>query len=373
MRAPPPSGISVSIDIHFRAGYPLPRLCGLMNKHPERRPKLAKTPKYRATELWMRLPIQELIVDLYPKMKELQQLKPELPLPEPWAAVVKLEPFKLQREQWADIAKLGPPNKLAEAGAQIESAIHLARVMRTFYLKGSAAQSEKLASKRREARKIYDALKQVTDRIIAFRKEEIDAATARKTREIVGAFNKQVTDRIKAIRKEEKDDALTRETRKSYDKFEQVTGRKIDLPLTGEARKIYDALEQVTDRIVVFRKEEIDAAFTEIIGDRDFNQAMTGLRYILNYFYFESTARQWQNYNWSLYYLIRKLDFIWKEHTGERVRRSNKSEAYGVKVCRIALGPIKEPAILNALKHYITARRLMGVSEDVWYGISGRG
>jgi hypothetical protein len=425
-----------------------------MNKHPERRPKLAKTPKYRATELWMRLPIQELIVDLYPKMKELQQLKPELPLPEPWAAVVKLEPFKLQREQWADIAKLGPPNKLAEAGAQIESAIHLARVMRTFYLKGSAAQSEKLASKRREARKIYDALKQVTDRIIAFRKEEIDAATARKTREIVGAFNKQVTDRIKAIRKEEKDDALTRETRKSYDKFEQVTGRKIDLPLTGEARKIYDALkqvtgrieafrkeeidaafteiigdrdfnpamtglryilmyylfrefddalkqvtgrieairkeeinaaltggarkiydalEQVTDRIVVFRKEEIDAAFTEIIGDRDFNQAMTGLRYILNYFYFESTARQWQNYNWSLYYLIRKLDFIWKEHTGERVRRSNKSEAYVVKVCRIALGPIKEPAILNALKHYITARRLMGVSEDVWYGISGRG
>jgi len=147
-------------------------------------------------------------------------------------------------------------------------------------------------------------------------------------------------------------------------RIEAIRREEMDAALTGEARNIYDALKQVTDRIQAIRKEEIDAVFTEIIEDRDFYQALTELWYILNYFYFESKARQWQDYNWSLYYLIRKLDFIWKDHTGERVRRSNRSEAYVVKVCRIALGPIKESAIVNALKHYITARRLAGVSEN---------
>jgi hypothetical protein len=216
-----------------------------------------------------------------------------------------------------------------------------------------------------DARKIYDALKQVTDRIVAFRKEETDDALFGI---IIGDrdFQQGMTGLRYILMYylfREFDDAL----KQVMGRIEAIRKEEIDAALTGEARKIYDALKQVKGRIEAFRKEEIHAALAGIIiEDRDFQQAIMGLRYILNYFDFESRARQWQNYNWSLYYLIRELDFIWKEHTGQRVRRSNRSEAYVVKVCRIALGPIRESAIVSALKHYITARRLAGVSEKVW-------
>jgi len=265
-----------------------------MSKRPERRPSRPRTKdpgktKDQAMWFWGLFHSETtLIAYTYPKMKKaLEQVQELAPfalesLPEPWAALVKLQPFKLPEEQWADIAKLGPP-KLTEARAQVESAVHLAQVVSIYHLKRPAEESERMASKRREAQQIHVELKRVTDRIEAFGREE-----------------------------------------------------------------------------------------TTI---RDFQQGMKGLRYILDYFRIESKARLWpdydKDYDWALYYLIRALDFVWKEHTGQRVRRSvdgtgNRSEAYVVELCKIALNPIEESTINNALRHYITARRLAGVSANAW-------
>src|SRR6266542_3956386 len=117
-----------------------------MSKHPERRPSRPRTKdpgktKDRATLFWGLFHSETtLIADIYPKMKKvLEQVQELAPfalesLPEPWAAIAKLESHKLPDEQWSDIAKLGPP-KLTEARAQVESAIHLAQVVRIYHLK----------------------------------------------------------------------------------------------------------------------------------------------------------------------------------------------------------------------------------------------
>jgi hypothetical protein len=259
-----------------------------MSKHLERQPsRRAKDPgktKDRALKFWLLFHSETLIVDIYLEIDKLLKLLPEPPLDERSAAIAKLRPFKLTEGQWADITGLDP--KLAEARPQIESASHSARVVRIWHSERSAEETEKMAGRRGEARQIHDALKQVTDRIEAFRREE-----------------------------------------------------------------------------------------TVIIRDRDFQQGMAGLRYILDYFDIGSRKAVWpdydKDYDWALYYLIRELDFIWKKHTGRRVRRSadgtgNRSEAYVVEVCKIALDPIEESTINNALKHYRTVRRLMKVPENVW-------
>jgi hypothetical protein len=130
-----------------------------------------------------------------------------------------------------------------------------------------------------------------------------------------------------------------------------------------DAGKIRNALERVTSQIEDFiRREETE---DHLRPSSIFQHAMAGLRYVLAYFDEESKAHR--EYDWALYYLIRDLDFIWKEHTGQRVRRSGKnSEAYVVEVCQIALEPIEKSTIINALKHYRTARRLVNVTEKEW-------
>jgi hypothetical protein len=155
---------------------------------------------------------------------------------------------------------------------------------------------------------------------------------------------------------------------RSAEESEKMAGKR------GEARQIHDALKRVTDRIKAFRWEETDKSGV-IMGDRDFQQGMAGLRYILDYFKIASRKRVWpdydKDYDWALYYLIRELDFIWKKQTEKPVRRSadgkgTRSEAYVVEVCKIALDPIEESTINDALKHYRTVRRLMKVPENVW-------